>query len=316
MLRRIAVRLAVGLATLWAVSVVVFFGAQALPGDAAQAALGQTATPELLREYRAAWGLDKPILDRYGIWLEDLARGNLGQSLPSGDPVSKLIADKARNTFGLALLALIVLVPLCVGLGIVSALRRDTILDQIIASTTLGLIATPEFVVGTLLAVVAVSVHWLPPVSLIDPTRSLFSQLKLLVLPVLTLLFAAAAQTIRMIRATMIDVLESEYIQMAKLKGVRSRTILLRHALPNAVGPTIQVLAFNFGWLVGGVVVVETVFQYPGLGLAFRNAVSARDLPTVEAIALIVTAVYIVVNLAADIAVTLMNPRLRRGRQA
>jgi peptide/nickel transport system permease protein len=316
MLRQILVRIAIGVATLFAVSAIVFLGTEALPGDAAQAVLGQSATPQLLRQYRHDWGLDRPVLNRYGDWLWGFVRGDLGTSLPSGDPVSKLISDKARNTVGLAIATLIVLVPLSIGLGILSAVRRDGLFDQIVASSTLALIATPEFVVGTLLAVVvAVWLGWLPPVSLVDATRPITSQLKLLVLPVLALFAAAAAQTIRMVRATMIDVLQSEYVQMARLKGVPPGRVMVRHALPNAFGPTIQILAFNVGWLIGGVVVVETVFQYPGLGLAFRNAVSARDLPTVEAIAMLVTGVYIVVNLLADIGVILLNPRLRRARQ-
>jgi len=306
---------AIGVATLLAVSAIVFLGTEALPGDAAQAVLGQTATPALLKQYRHDWGLDRPVLNRYGDWLWGFVRGDLGSSLPSGDPVSKIISDKARNTVGLAIATLIVLVPLSIGLGILSAVRRDGLLDQIVASTTLTLIATPEFVVGTLLAVVvAVWLGWLPPVSLVDATKPITSQLNLLVLPVLALLAAAVAQTIRMVRATMIDVLESDYVQMARLKGVPPWSVMLRHALPNAFGPTIQILAFNVGWLIGGVVVVETVFQYPGLGLAFRNAVTARDLPTVEAIAMLVTGVYIVVNLLADIGVILLNPRLRRPR--
>jgi peptide/nickel transport system permease protein len=314
MLRRILVRVAIGVATLLAVSAIVFLGTEALPGDAAQAVLGQTATPQLLHQYRHDWGLDRPVLTRYGDWLSGCVRGDLGKSLPSGDPVSKIISDKARNTFALAIATLIVLVPLSVGLGILSAVRRDSVLDQAVSSSTLTLIATPEFVVGTLLAVVvAVWLGWLPPVSLVDATRPITSQLDLLVLPVLALLAAAVAQTIRMVRATMIDVLQSDYVQMARLKGVAPWNVMLRHALPNALGPTIQILAFTVGWLIGGVVVVETVFQYPGLGLTFRNAVSARDLPTVEAIAMVVTGVYVVVNLLADIAVILLNPRLRRA---
>ena len=314
MLRRILVRIGIGVATLFAVSAVVFLGTEALPGDAATAFLGQSATPELLKQYRHDFGLDKPVLTRYGEWIAGFVRGDLGKSLPSGDPVTSLIKDKARNTLGLALAALALLVPLSVGLGIVSALKRDSPFDHAVATTTLALIATPEFVVGTLLAVVvAVSLKWLPPISAVDATVPITSQLKLLVLPVATLLAAAVAQTIRMVRASMIDVLRSEYVQMATLKGVPPWRVLVRHALPNALGPTLQVLAFNVGWLVGGVVVVESVFQYPGLGLTFKNAVASRDLPMVEAVTMIVTGVYIVVNLLADIGVILLNPKLRRA---
>jgi peptide/nickel transport system permease protein len=313
-LRRILLRIGVGVATLLAVSAVVFLAVEALPGDAATAVLGQVATPELLEQYREDFGLDRPLLERYGDWLAGLFQGDLGESLPSGDPVSGAIADKLRNTAALSVATLIILVPLSVCLGIVSAVRRDRPLDHGIAATTLALIATPEFVVGTLLAVAfAVWLELLPPVSLIDAQEPIVSQLRAFVLPVVTLLAAAVAQTIRMVRASMIDVLRSEYVQMATLKGVPEVRVLVRHALPNALGPTLQIIAFNIGWLAGGVVVVETVFQFPGIGLAFTNAVAARDLPTVQALAIIIAGVYVVVNILADIGVILLNPRLRRS---
>jgi peptide/nickel transport system permease protein len=312
--RRILVRIGIGIGTLVAISALVFLGTEALPGDAATAVLGQQATPELLAQYRKDFGLDRPLPTRYWDWLTGFVQGDLGESLPSGEPVSNLLRDKIRNTAALAIATLVFLIPLSIVLGVLSALRRDRPFDHGVAVTTLALIATPEFVVGTLLAVVlAARLKWLPPVSLMHADFPVTSQLKLLVLPVLTLLAAAVAQTIRMVRASMIDVLRSDYIQMAALKGVPTRRILFHHALPNALGPTLQIIAFNVGWLAGGVVVVENVFQYPGLGLAFTNAVSSRDLPSVEAIAMVITGVYIVVNLLADIGVIALNPRLRRS---
>lgn len=314
MARRLLVRLAVGVLTLWAASAVVFLGVEALPGDAAQAALGRQATPALVEGLRKDFGLDRPATTRYSEWLVGVLHGDLGRSLPSGDPVARIIGDKIRNTAILAALTIVLLVPLSLGIGVLSAVRRDRLLDHASTSSTLALIATPEFVVGTLLVVVFAGwVHWLPAVSLIDPSRSPLAQLDLFVLPVLTLLAASAAQTIRMVRACMIDVLDSEYVQIARLKGVPERRVLLHHALPNALGPTIQILAINVAWLVGGVVVVETVFQFPGLGSALTGAVSARDLPTVQAIALLITSVFIFGNLLADVAVILLNPRLRRA---
>ena len=314
MLRRILVRVAVALVTLWAVSVVVFLGTEALPGDAATATLGQQATPELLAGLREEFGLDRPLLERYGDWLSGFVRGDLGRSVPSRDPVTDVIGGKARNTAVLSAATIAVLVPLAVLLGMLSAVRRDRAFDHGVAGMTLALIATPEFVVGTLLAVaLAVWLDLLPPVSLVDPSRSLASQFDILVLPVLTLLAAAVAQTIRMVRAGMIDVLDSEYVQMARLKGVPERRVLLRHALPNAVGPTIQVIAINVAWLAGGVVVVEAVFQFPGLGLTLTDAVATRDLPTVQAIGMLITAVYIGLNILADVGIILLNPRLRRA---
>jgi len=314
-LRHAAVRLAIGGATLLAASALVFLGVEALPGDAAQAALGREATPALIAGLRKQFGLDRPAVVRYGDWLWGFVRGDLGRSLPSGDKVSSVIGGKIGNTAALSAITILFLVPLSVALGIASAVRRDRLLDHVVGGTTLALISTPEFVVGTLLAVVfAVWLSLLPPVSLLDPARSAFAQPSLLVLPMVTLLAASVAQTTRMIRASMIDVLQSEYVQVARLKGVPERRVLMWHALPNAMGPTIQVIAINIAWLTGGIVVVESVFQFPGLGSALTGAVAARDEPTVEAVAMLITGVYVVVNVLADLATIVLNPRLRRRR--
>ena len=312
MLKAILVRIGVAFLTLCAVSALVFLGTEALPGDAASAALGREATPELLKAFREDFGLDRPVLVRYAEWLAGLVQGDLGRAVPSGDPVVQIIAHRAENTVVLSLITIAALIPLSVVLGVASAVRRDSAFDHGVSSTTLSLISTPEFVVGTLLAVVfAVWLALLPPVSLLMTDAPLLGQLELLVLPVVTLLAASCAQTIRMIRASMIDVLQSEYVEMARLKGVPEWRVLVVHALPNALGPTIQVLAINVAWLVGGVVVVEVVFQFPGLGTTLVDAVSNRDLPTVTAIAMLVAAVYTSVNLLADTAVIVLNPRLR-----
>lgn len=314
MTRRILVRVGVGLVTLWAVSTIVFLGTEALPGDAATAALGQQATPELLAQYREDFGLDRPVLERYWDWFSGFVRGDLGISLPSGEPVWGLVEDKARNTLALSLATLILLVPISLVLGIYSAVRRDGWFDSGVTGSTLTLIATPEFVVGTILiAIFAVWLGVLPAVSLVDAQQPILGQLDALVLPVLTLLAASMAQTIRMVRACMIDTLRSDYVAMARLKGVPERRVLFHHALPNALAPTIQVVAINIAWLVGGIIVVEAVFQYPGLGLELSSAVSRRDLGIVVSVATLITAVYIVVNLLADVTVMLLNPRLRRG---
>jgi peptide/nickel transport system permease protein len=313
MARRVLLRICVALATLVAASIVVFVGTEALPGDAAQAALGNTATPQLLAQYRKDFNLDRPVLQRYADWLSGLPRGDLGKSLPSGQAVSSIVGDKIRNTAVLAGITMVILIPLSIILGTISAVHRDRVVDHGVTGTTLLLIATPEFVIGTLLALLlGVWLNVLPPVSLVDPTRSVASQPDILVLPVLTLLAAIAAQTTRMVRACMIDVLESDYVQMARLNGVPESRVLRHHALPNAMGPTIQVLAMNVAWLAGGVVIVEAVFQYPGIGLELTHAVGARDLATVEVLALLITGVYIVGNLLADVGVLLLNPRLRR----
>jgi peptide/nickel transport system permease protein len=313
-LRLILIRVGVGLLTLWAASLVVFLATQLLPGDAAQAALGQQATPQLVAALRKDLGLDRPVMVRYKNWLVGLAHGDFGQSLPSKEPVGNIIGDHIRNTAVLALVTIALLVPLSLFLGILSAVYRDRGFDNGVASVTLALISTPEFVVGSLFALIlAVKLGWLPPASLIDASAPVIGQWPMFVLPVLTLLAAEVAQTTRMIRATMIDVLNSDYVMMARLKGVPEGRVLLYHALPNALAPTLQVLAFNVAWLTGGVVVVENVFQFPGLGLALASAVASRDQPTVEAITALITALYVVANLAADIGVIALNPRLRRS---
>jgi peptide/nickel transport system permease protein len=315
MIRRLVlIRIGVGLLTLWAVSLVVFLGTQLLPGDAARVAMGHEAPPELVAAVRKSFGLDRPVLVRYGEWLAGLAHGDLGRSLPSGATVLSIIGDHIRNTVALAAITIVLLIAISLVLGMASAVLHDRPFDHGVAGVTLALISTPEFVVGSLLAVVlAVWLHWLPPASLVDASQPVLDQLSLFVLPVMTLLAASVAQMTRMIRASLLDVLDSDYVQMARLKGVPESRVLLNHALPNALGPTLQVIAINVAGLAGGVVVVETVFQFPGLGLALTSAVASRDQPQVEAIVMLITLVYVGVNLLADIGVILLNPRLRRS---
>jgi peptide/nickel transport system permease protein len=315
MARTIALRTAAGLATLWAVSALIFLGTNALPGDAATAALGKDATPSAVKELRRQFNLDEPALDRYGSWLSGILHGDLGQSIPSGQPVSELIGSRLRNTTVLALGTILLFVPLSVGIGVLGAVRRGSVMDHLTGALSLAAMATPEFVVGTLLVVVfAAWLGLLSPISTINSSEPLFSQLSLFVLPLLTLLAASAAQSIRMVRALMIEVLDSDYIEMARLKGVPERAVLFKHALPNALAPTITIIAFNVAWLTGGIVVVESVFQFPGVGAALASAVSSQDLPTLQALGLLIAAVYIVTNLLADVAVMLLTPRLRHGR--
>ena len=315
MTRAVLTRTLTALAILLVVSAVVFLGTEALPGDAAEATLGQNATPALLAQYRADFGLNEPVLQRYVDWLGGVLQGDLGRSIPSGDPVSELISTRARNTAILSGIVLALLIPLSILLGTLSALRKDGPLDHVIGGSTLAFIAMPEFVVGTLLVLIFASTFdVLPAVSLVDPGQPLLSQGMILVLPVLTLLAAILAQTTRMVRACMIEVLESEYVQMARLKGEREASVLWRHAIPNAMGPTMQVIALNVAWLAGGVVVVEKVFQFPGLGMTLADAVGTRDIATVQAIVLLITALYIAVTLLAELGHLALNPRLARAR--
>jgi peptide/nickel transport system permease protein len=315
MVRQILIRVAIGIVTLWAVSIAVFFGTWALPGDAARAALGRDATPALVAGLQRELGLDRPLLEQYADWIGGFVQGDLGRSLPTAVPVTSILGNRILNTAVLTVCTMILLIVAGMAFGVVSALRPGRPLDQSIAGGTILLIALPEFVIGTLLILVlSVWLGWLPPVSLIESSSSLFSRPTLLILPVLTLLAATLAATIRMIRATMIDVLDSPYVEMARLKGVKERDVVLRHALPNALGPAVQVLALNIPWLVGGIVVVESVFEYHGLGLGLVDAVSRRDLPTVQAATIMIAAAIITTNLVADIVNIVLNPKLRRAR--
>ncbi len=313
MARFVVVRLLAGAATMWAVSVLLFFGINLLPGDPAAAALGSSATPAQLAQYRIEFGLNRPITVRYADWLGGVLHGDLGRSFPSGTPVTELVGPRIGYTALLALLTLLVLVPLGVSLGVLSGTREGGRTDRVTSMVTLILAATPEFVIAAaLMLLLAVWIPIFPRVSLIDTGSPVGGQLRVFVLPALTLVAAGAAQTCRMIRACVIDVLEQPYIAMARLKGVPERQVIWRHALPNALGPTLQVLAINLGWLFGGVVVVEAVFEFPGVGRALTQAVAERDVAVVQSLALIVTGVFVVGSVVADIAASVLNPRLRR----
>jgi peptide/nickel transport system permease protein len=313
MIRLVAVRVGTGLLTLWLVSILVFAGTEVLPGDAAQAILGQSATPESLAVLREQLDLDRPAVVRYGDWVTGLVHGDLGTSVSGGgERVSTLVGQRLVNTLTLALAATLVFVPLSLLLGTLAAVRRYRPFDHVTSNAALVLIALPEFVTGTLL-VLGLALAWpvLPAVSLFDPADYGWQHPRELVLPVVTLVAACLPSTARMVRGSVIEVLERDHVQMARLKGMQERRIVFRHVLPNALVPTLQIVALNIAWLLGGVVVVEFVFQYPGLGEGLVNAVGARDIPTVQAIAMILSAGYILVNLAADVATILLTPRLR-----
>jgi peptide/nickel transport system permease protein len=326
MLRSLILRLLGGIATLFAVSVIVFGATEVLPGDVASAVLGKEATPASLKVLRRNLSLDDPAYVRYGHWLWHMLQGDPGISLAAssfiltndedasikGVPVTEVIGSRLKNTAILTLVTTALMIPLSIVFGIWSAARRDRLSDRTIGTVTLVLISLPEFVAATLL-VLCFSLLWpvLPAVSLIDPSRSIFGQAEVLVLPVLALLAAILAQTIRMVRASVLQVLQTEYVQTARLKGMPERRVLRRYVLPNALGPTIQVFAVNVAWLVGGIIVVETVFQYPGLGAGLVDAVSKRDIPTVQAISLVIAVAYVVINLLADVLTVLLNPKLR-----
>ena len=317
LLKIILRRVGLGILTLFLVSVLVFAATQALPGDTARAILGRSATPERLKEVRERLGLDRPATTQYVEWLGNIVRGDLGDSLVAAAPVTSLLGDRVRNSAILVFLAAIISIPLSILIGSLSGLLRDRWFDSGVSLGSLALAALPEFVIGILLIMLfATQVFQIvPAVSRVDPNLPLYEQLDVLILPALTLVLAVAPYIIRILRASMVEVLESEYVQMARLKGMPERIVLQRHALPNAVIPAIQVIALNLAWLAGGVVVVEYLFNYPGIGSELIDAVSNRDVPMIQAIVLLIASLYVGFNLIADILTILVSPRLRTGLQ-
>lgn len=309
-----AQRVLAGIVILFVVSILIFAGTQILPGNAAVQILGRNATPQAVAQLDSQLGLDRSALAQYGSWLGGLLHGDLGHSLAAHQPVSQFISDRVRNTLLLAGIAMLIMLPLGIGLGVLAGVRKDRFADHTITGFTLGAIALPEFVSGALLALLfATWLGVLPPVSLVSPGASPLSHPSILVLPVLTLLLAGTAYIVRMMRAGVITVMDSEYVEAARLNGVGERRIVYKHALRNALAPTVQVLALTVQWLVGGVVVTETIFSYPGLGQGLVSAVQLRDLPVVQAIAILFAAVYIAINIVADLVVVLLIPKLRTG---
>ena len=316
LLKLILIRIGLGVLTLFLVSLVVFVATQALPGDAARAILGREAADKPRYEaLRQQLGLDKPLLQQYGGWLGGVLTGNLGNSLASEAPVTQLLSRRVANSFILVFIAALLSVPISLFLGSLTALRRDTKFDVGVTIGSLSLASMPEFVIGIILLLVfsIYAFKLLPSSSQIDPTVPISQQLEKFILPALTLTLAVAPYITRILRASTIEVLESEYVMMARLKGLPERLVLNRHALPNALAPAIQVTALNLAWLAGGVVVVEYVFNFNGIGSLLIDSVANRDMPMVQAITLIIAAVYVLANLTADILTILVSPRLRTG---
>ncbi|ROL65591.1 ABC transporter permease [Pseudomonas protegens] len=304
-------RLALGLFSLFAVSLIIFLAVSLLPGDIAQAMLGQAATPQTVAAFRAQLGLDQAPLARFGHWLWNVLHGDLGRSLANQRPIADLVATRLGNTFSLAALAALVSVPLALGLGVLAALYRNGRFDRLLNTLALSAVSFPEFFVAYLLILVfSVKLGWLPSLSSLPPDASLGLLLERSILPVATLSLVVIAQMMRMTRAALINLLASPYIEMARLKGMSASRIILRHALPNAMAPIVNVVALNLAYLVVGVVVVEVVFVYPGLGQLLVDSVAKRDIPVVQACSLIFAATYILLNTSADVLSIASNPRL------
>ena len=306
-------RLAVSIFILIAVSIIIFCATLLLPGSPATAILGQQATPERIAALEAEMNLDKPPLERYFLWLGGLLTGDLGTSTSTGGPVVELLGEPLANSLVLMLLAALVSIPVGILVGIYAAWWRGYKRDQAITWVTLILAAMPEFVIGiALITIFATSVFQvLPAVTMSPPGSHVWEFPSQLILPTLTLALVVSPYIARMTRATMVETLDSGYVEMARLKGVPERRVIFRHALPHAVGPIAQVVAIQLAWLAGGIVVVEYLFRYPGLGVALIDAVNYRDVQVVQAVSLLIAVVYVVVNLIADIVSIMANPKLR-----
>jgi len=305
-------RFGAAIVTLLIVSMVVFAITAVLPGDAAQQSLGQFATPEQVAALRLKLGLDQPGVVRYLHWLMNLISGDLGTSVSSAMPVSELMAGRVPNTMMLAAVTALVSVPVALTLGIGSAMGRGGRVDSILSFITLALVAVPEFLVATLAVLVfAVNLGWLSALSYASDITSPWQFMRTYALPVMTLCFVIVAQMARMTRAAVIDQLDSPYVEMARLKGVSPVRIVLRHALPNAIGPIANAVALSLSYLLGGVVIVETIFNYPGIASLMVDAVTNRDMALVQACTMLFCTAYLLLVLMADLCAILSNPRLR-----
>lgn len=311
LLKLVLQRLALGVLSLFAVSAIIFLAVGMLPGDIAQAMLGQSATPETVAAFRAQLGLDLPPFTRFAQWLLRLLHGDLGASLANQRPIADLIGARLGNTLSLAALAALVSVPTALVLGMLAALYRNSWFDRLLNTSALSAVSFPEFFVAYLLILVfSVKLGWFPSLSNLAPDATFGTILERSVLPVATLSLVVIAQMMRMTRASLINLLASPHIEMARLKGIRQSRIIWRHALPNALAPIVNVIALNLAYLVVGVVVVEVVFVYPGLGQLLVDSVSKRDIPVVQACSLIFAATYILLNTGADVLSIASNPRL------
>ncbi|MCP4875746.1 MAG: ABC transporter permease [Gammaproteobacteria bacterium] len=308
-------RIGIGVLTLLVVSALVFAGTEILPGDVAEIVLGQAATPENLAKLRAELGLDKPAVVRYFEWLGDMITFDLGVSKAGGTGIGELIGGRLSNTFFMGGIVAAIAVPLSVILGLLAAMYPGSWFDRTVTFSTLGLIAVPEFFIATLcVLILAVQLHWLPAISYRSGDETFFQLMRALLLPILVLVIVISAQMVRMTRVGILNVLHSPYIEMAILKGVPRARIILRHALFNAIGPIVNIIALNLAYLVSGVVIIETIFAYPGLAKLMVDGVQTRDLPLVQACAMIFCGTYVVLILTADIASILSNPRLRQPK--
>lgn len=311
----VAQRFALGLLLLFAASVLIFVGTQILPGDVAQSILGQSATPQTLANLREQLGLNEPALTRYFTWLFGVLQGDLGTALSNGQPIAPALGGRLANTMFLAATAAVIAVPLAIILGLLSVRYRNRWPDKLISTVTLATISVPEFLVGYIVVYfLSVQFRVFPSLASVYSGMSFGEMLYAISLPVIVLVLAVLGHMMRMTRAAILNVMQSAYVETAELKGLRPFTIIARHALPNAVAPVVNVVMINLAYLVVGVVVVEVVFVYPGMGQYLVDHVAKRDVPVVQACGLVFAGVYIGLNLIADIVSILANPRLRHPK--
>jgi len=314
-LKMVAQRFALGFLTLFIVSLIIFLGIELLPGDIAEEILGQSATPETVAAFRAELGLDVPAHIRYFDWLWGMLQGDMGRSLANKREISELIGLRFGNTLFLAVTAAAISVPLALTLGVLAALYRHSFYDRAVNVVTLSSISFPEFFVAYILIfLLSVTFPIFPSIANISDTTPFWEKVYKVLLPALTLTLVVVAHMMRMTRAAIINLLASPYIEMANLKGLSKARVIIKHALPNALAPIINVVVINLAYLIVGVVVVEVVFVYPGLGQLMVDSVSKRDLPVVQASAMIFAGTYVLLNLLADILSILTNPRLLHPR--
>jgi len=316
MLVLILKRLGVGLVTVLAVSLIIFFGTKILPGDAAQIRLGQSATPENIAAFRARLGLDQPYYVQYLSWAKDFLTGNMGTSLASDVPITDLIADRYKNTVFVACLTAAIGVPISLALGIIAAMYPGSLYDRILTLISVSLVAAPEFLTATILVLLFVFALGVGNAIVMGSTegKGIFELIAHFALPITTLCFVIASQLIRMSRAAVLNVMSSPYIEMAILKGVPRRRIIFRHALLNAIGPIVNVVALNLAYLVTGVIVVEVYFGYNGLATLIVQGVQTRDYVMIQGLGMIFCLTYVVLMLIADIAAFASNARLRHPK--
>ncbi|KIC46928.1 MAG: ABC transporter permease [Ruegeria sp.] len=314
-LKLVAQRLALSALLLLAASVLIFAGTMILPGDVAQSILGQSATPESLANLREELGLNEPAVTRYFNWLFGALQGDLGTALTNGRDIAESLGERLGNTLFLAFWAAIISVPLAILLGLIAVRYKDRWPDKLISAVTLTSISIPEFLIGYLLMFfLAVQLGWFPSIAMINDDMGFFEKLRSIALPVIVLTLVVLAHMMRMTRAAILNVMQSAYVETAELKGLSTFMVIYRHAFPNAIAPIVNVVMLNLAYLVVGVVVVEVVFVYPGMGQYLVDHVSKRDVPVVQACGLIFAAVYIGLNMIADIVAILANPRLRHPK--